>query len=205
MSLDNEKNLLRAKYKDIRKSLLNEITPNLQSRKSILDKAIFENLINNVDFKKYKSVLCYVSFGIEVDTLSLIEYLNSNGISVYAPKCYRLDSSMRFFQINGVQSLVGGEYKGILEPIEDTSNELLDFSNCLCVVPALAFDINGYRLGWGGGYYDRFLSKNRNVSTVGLVYSSCITDAIPKDNYDISVDFVISEKNILLCGGTNER
>ena len=112
---------------------------------------------------------------------------------------------MRFFQINGVQSLVGGEYKGILEPIEDTSNELLDFSNCLCVVPALAFDINGYRLGWGGGYYDRFLSKNRNVSTVGLVYSSCITDAVPKDNYDISVDFVISEKNILLCGGTNER
>lgn len=205
MSVDNEKNLLRAKYKDIRKSLLNEITPNLQSRKSILDKAIFENLINNVDFKKYKSVLCYVSFGIEVDTLSLIEYLNSNGISVYAPKCYRLDNSMRFFQINGVQSLVGGEYKGILEPIEDTSNELLDFSNCLCVVPALAFDINGYRLGWGGGYYDRFLSKNRNVSTVGLVYSSCITDAVPKDNYDISVDFVISEKNILLCGGTNER
>ena len=205
MSVDNEKNLLRAKYKDIRKSLLNEITPNLQSRKSILDRAIFENLINNVELKKCSSVLCYVSFGIEVDTLSLIEYLNSNGISVYVPKCYRLDSSMRFFKIDGVQSLVGGEYKGILEPIEDTSNELLDFSNCLCVVPALAFDINGYRLGWGGGYYDRFLSKNRNVSTVGLVYSSCITDDIPKDNYDISVDFVISEKNILLCGGTNER
>lgn len=204
MSIDSEKNLLRATYKDIRKSLLKETTLNLEIKKHSLDRQIFKNLVSNVDFNKYKSILCYVSFGIEVDTLSLIEYLTKNGIHVYAPKCYRENNCMKFFKIDSIQSLVYGEYKNVLEPIEDTSNELTDFSNCLCIVPALSFDTLGYRLGWGGGYYDRFFRANKNIFKVGLVYSSCIADTLPRDRYDISVDLVVSEENILLCGGTNE-
>lgn len=204
MSIDNQKNILRAKYKDIRKSLLKETTSNLEIKKYTLDRQIFKNLISNIDFNRYNAVLCYVSFGIEVDTLSLIEYLTKNGIDVYAPKCYREDSSMRFFKIDSIKSLIQGDYKGILEPIEDTSIELTDFSNCLCIVPALSFDTLGYRLGWGGGYYDRFFQSNTNIFKIGLVYNSCIADTLPRDNYDISVDLVVSEKNILLCGGTDE-
>ena len=203
MSITNEKNLLRANYKDIRKSL-KETTINGINEKKQLDKKVFENLINSMDFKRYNAILCYVSFGIEVDTHLLIEYLHNNGIPVYAPKCYQNDKSMRFFAINGLNNLVTGEYKGILEPQEDTSAELTNFSNCLCIVPALAFDINGYRLGWGGGYYDRFFHKNRDIFKVGITYNSCIAENIPKDCFDISVNMVVTENNILLCGGYNE-
>ncbi|MCD7799691.1 MAG: 5-formyltetrahydrofolate cyclo-ligase [Ruminococcus sp.] len=204
MNVTNEKNLLRNKYKDIRKSYLQEVTSNHESRKTVLDRQILKNLVDHVNFKQYKAVLCYVSFGIEVDTLRLIEHLVNDGISVYAPKCYRCNNSMRFFAIDGVDSLIYGEYKGILEPIEDESTELTDFSNCLCIVPALSFDVLGYRLGWGGGYYDRFLCANKNIFKVGLVYNTCISDTLPKDIHDVSVDLVVSEENILLCGGTNE-
>lgn len=202
MSIINEKNLLRVKYKDIRKSLIRETTLNGESKKSILDVQVFKNLVANVDFKKYKSILVYVSFGMEVDTHTLIDYLRERNISIYAPKCYKIDSSMRFFAINDIQNLVQGQYKGILEPIEDSNIELMDFSNCLCIVPALAFDTNGYRLGWGGGYYDRFLNSNKDIFKVGLAYNSCITENIPTAVYDISVDLVVTENNILLCGGT---
>lgn len=202
MSIINEKNLLRVKYKDIRKSLIRETTLNGTSKKSILDVQVFKNLVTNVDFKKYKSILVYVSFGMEVDTHTLIDYLRECNISIYAPKCYKIDSSMRFFAINDIQNLIHGQYKGILEPVEDSNIELVDFSNCLCIVPALAFDTNGYRLGWGGGYYDRFLNSNKDIFKVGLAYNSCIVKNIPTDVYDISVDLVVTENNILLCGGT---
>lgn len=205
MNLTDEKNFLRTKYKDIRNVLKKEtITENI-TKKSALDRDIFENLIHHIDFRNYKSILCYVSFGIEVDTRMLIDYLQEKNMPLYAPKCYTHDKSMRFFSINNTDSLISGEYKGILEPIEDTSNELLDFSNCLCIVPALAFDNQGYRLGWGGGYYDRFLASNSDIFKVGLTYNSCMTETIPKDIYDISVDIVVTEKNILLFGGTNEH
>lgn len=202
MSIINEKNLLRVKYKDIRKSLIRETTLNGESQKSILDVQVFKNLVANVDLKKYKSILVYVSFGMEVDTHTLIDYLRELNISIYAPKCYKIDSSMRFFAINDIQNLIHGQYKGILEPVEDSNIELMDFSNCLCIVPALAFDTNGYRLGWGGGYYDRFLNSNKDIFKVGLAYNSCIAENIPTDVYDISVDLVVTENNILLCGGT---
>lgn len=202
MSITNEKNLLRVKYKDIRKSLMKETALNGKSKKSILDVQVFKNLIANIDLKKYKSILVYISFGMEVDTHALIDYIREHNISVYAPRCYKNDSSMRFFAINNVQDLIHGQYKGILEPIEDPNSELINFDNCLCIVPALAFDINGYRLGWGGGYYDRFLKSNKNIFKVGLAYNSCIAKSIPIDIYDISVDLVVTENNILLCGGT---
>lgn len=194
MDINTEKEVLRENFKIIRKSLKNKIT---------LDNLIFRNLISHIDFSKYKSVIVYVSFGVEVDTLNLIEYLRSNNISIYSPKCYVEDKSMRFFNIDDKNSLVKGAY-GILEPLENPLNELTDFSNCLCIIPALSFDDFGYRLGWGGGYYDRFLSHHYDIFKVGIVYSSCLSDILPKDHFDISVDMVLTEKKILLFGGNDE-
>lgn len=191
MNVDDRKKLLREDFKNIRKSLHD---------KSGLDGQIFENLIKSIDFSKFNSVIVYVSFGLEVDTLSLIDYLRKNNFAVYSPKCYTQDKSMRFFSINDEKSLVRGAYN-ILEPIENPSNELIDFSKSICIVPALSFDRLGYRLGWGGGYYDRFLSSHKDIFKLGLVYSSCLCNTLPKDDYDISVDMVLTEKNILLCGG----
>jgi 5-formyltetrahydrofolate cyclo-ligase len=195
MSINTEKEKLRRHFKSVRKSIVD---------KSQLDEKLFENLKSHVDFSEYKSVIVYVSFGIEVDTLKLIAHLCSLGISVYAPKCYPEDKSMRFFKVDGLESLIHGAYN-ILEPVENPQNELLDFSSCLCIVPALAFDGLGYRLGWGGGYYDRFLSQHGDIFKLGITYETCIVDTIPRDNFDISVDMVLTEKKYITIGGQDEE
>jgi 5-formyltetrahydrofolate cyclo-ligase len=191
MSTNLDKDSLRRQYRALRKSLTD---------KTALDSELFNNLTTHVDFCRYRAVLCYVSFGIEVDTLRLIDYLRQNGIPTYAPKCHSLDSSMEFFAIDGLDSLSYGEYKGILEPTEDESRRLLDSNDCLCIVPALALDAHGYRLGWGGGYYDRFFSTHPGIFKVGITYQSCLRESIPKDSYDVPVDLVVTEKNILYTG-----
>lgn len=187
MDIDIEKNFLREKFKNVRKSF---------NDKETLDSLIFKSVVNHIDFSEYKSVMVYVSFGIEVDTLNLIEYLKDKNILTYSPKCYVRGRSMRFFNVNDKDSLVKGAY-GILEPLDVPSNELVDFSKSLCIVPALAFDKLGYRLGWGGGYYDRFLSCHRDIFKLGITYSSCLCDALPKGQFDIPMDMVLTEKNII--------
>jgi 5-formyltetrahydrofolate cyclo-ligase len=113
---------------------------------------------------------------------------------------------MRFFAVDGLDGRVYGEYRGILQPVEDTSRELTDYSDCLCVVPALAFDTQGYRLGWGGGYYDRFFEAYPSIFKVGLAYSSSTTRTpIPRDGHDVPVDVVVTDKSIVLCGGRDEH
>jgi 5-formyltetrahydrofolate cyclo-ligase len=204
MSITVEKNLLRTHYKEVRKSLMANAM-NGTTQKSLLDEGVFNSLVNHVDFRQYRAVLCYVSFGIEVDTHRLIDYLNSIGVPVYAPKCYKSDSSMKFFAIDGVESLTYGEYKGILEPLEDESKRLTNYDDCLCIVPALAFDRDGQRLGWGGGYYDRLFSVQSNLLRVGITYSNCLCERMPIDCFDIPMDMVVTEKNILFCGGNNEH
>jgi 5-formyltetrahydrofolate cyclo-ligase len=69
----------------------------------------------------------------------------------------------------------------------------------------LAFDGLGYRLGWGGGYYDRFLSQHGDIFKLGITYETCIVDTIPRDNFDISVDMVLTEKKYITIGGQDEE
>lgn len=84
---------------------------------------------------------------------------------------------------------------------------LSDFRNALVLVPGLAFDDRGYRIGYGGGYYDRFLARLKEnhvpVFTVGLAFSVCRTATLPHDAYDIPVDFIIDERRITDIHGTH--
>lgn len=197
MNVIEQKDTLRQYYKNVRKALSKE-------EKHGLDLKVFNNLVDTLNLEQYSSILCYVSFGLEVDTNMYIKRLIDSGLPLYVPKCYTDDRSMKFFRLNTLKRLVTGAYN-ILEPIQDTHSIILqDYSNSICIVPALSFDTNGYRLGWGGGYYDRFLGSNQNVYTVGICYDCCITDSIPKDQYDVHVDMVLTENNIYLTGGNNE-
>ena len=80
-----------------------------------------------------------------------------------------------------------------------------DLAGALVLVPALAFDAEGYRLGWGGGYYDRFLDGLRRAAVphaaVGLTYSVCTANALPRETHDIPVDLIIDERRIIYPHG----
>ena len=112
---------------------------------------------------------------------------------MYAPRCK--GKEMRFFRIADFSELKAGAF-GIPEPTG--SEEPDNFSASLCIVPALSFDENGYRMGYGGGYYDRFLRGYDGIS-VGICYDDFLGE-IPREEHDLPVDILVTETKILNLG-----
>ena len=112
------------------------------------------------------------------------------------PRCTKdsVDNDiMIFHEISCITDLKIGMY-GIPEPCEDLP-VFIPKGHCVCVIPALAFDKRGYRIGYGKGYYDRFL-RDFCGTKVGLCYSEFLKDTIPTGKYDSNVDTIITEKGI---------
>ena len=176
------KKQLRTHYKSVRNSIPAE-------NKSISDRNIYNHFVNSSFFNHFDTYLCYVSVGSEVETINIIESLLSNGKRVGVPYCE--GKTMHFYQIKSTDDLFCGSY-GIPTANVETAEKIEDFSNTLCIVPALSFDKKGYRLGYGGGYYDRFLSSH-TVSTLGLCYEYCIAESLPAESHDIKIRCVLTE------------
>lgn len=101
---------------------------------------------------------------------------------------------MVFIKINSLENLVTSSY-GILEPVGDKSNFNVDNLG-LIVMPGLAFDKQGNRLGYGGGYYDKFLSSNKiDNKKIALAYDFQVLDKVPSEKHDIKIDSIITEDN----------
>ncbi|MGN0467897.1 MAG: 5-formyltetrahydrofolate cyclo-ligase [Acutalibacteraceae bacterium] len=188
MQIINIKNSLRKKYKNIRNNLIDRNKKDLEILNRLKESKIYINC---------DSVLIYVSTEIEVDTHNLIEFLFNQGIKVAVPQCDTEKNTMEFYFINSMSDLICGAYN-IPEPDISHCIKVSNTSNSLCIVPGLSFDQSGYRLGFGKGYYDRFLSKS-DCLTVGLCYEECLCENLPHDNFDKRVSVVITENNIYNC------
>lgn len=171
-----DKQILRNKYKEIRKSIKN---------KELLDDSIFNKIIELKEYKENKLILIYVSLKDEVDTLKLIEHSLKIGKKVAVPKCE--GDNIEFYNINTLSDLEEGSFK-ILEP--KTNEIITDFSDSICIIPGLAFDKENNRIGYGRGFYDRFL-QNYNGIKIGLTYKECICEKIDNDSNDIKMDKII--------------
>lgn len=160
------------------------------------DEKIFLKLINSVGYKNADTILCYISTDIEVDTRKFIKQALKDGKKIAVPKCFN-DGIMIFFEINSLNNLIRSGF-GIDEPDENIHRRIdeNEINDALCIVPALSFDKNGMRLGYGGGFYDRFLSTYR-LNAVGICYSSCITDRIDAQAYDIKIKNIITENEYI--------
>ncbi len=150
------------------------------------DEAIYNNIKRLPQLKSARKVLCYISTEIEVGTRTLISELIAEGKNVYAPRCK--GKEMRFFRLFSSDDVKAGAF-GIPEPVGN--DEITDFSESVCIVPALSFDKNGYRLGYGGGYYDRFLLSYSGVA-VGICYDGFISE-VPREEHDLPVDILVTE------------
>lgn len=137
---------------------------------------------------KASAVLTYASTPIEVDTRRLIDYCLEKGIRVALPRSG--DTELSFFYINSVSELSTGRF-GIDEPPADDPAEFDE--NTLCVVPALCADGDGYRLGYGRGYYDRFLGGFPGTSVI-ICYSS-FKRQVPTEPHDVKANFTIFDRN----------
>ncbi len=158
-----------------------------------MDSEIQSRFLTLRQYAKCDTVFTYVSKDLEVDTYAIIRAAWANGKKVAVPKCIE-DSKMDFYYIESMDDLEDGSF-GVKEPVESKCKKVADLSRGLCIVPGLSFDAEGYRLGYGKGYYDRFLSKFGG-ETVGLCYSNCIKWKLPHGKYDRAVDVIVTDRYI---------
>ncbi len=154
------------------------------------DEMIFIRFINSSFYFNFEVFLIYVSVNNEVETAEIIRYLLKNNKKVAVPYCS--DSNMEFYYINSPEDLVKSRF-GIPSVDIVKSEKFKNFDKALCIVPTVSFDNNGNRIGYGGGYYDRFLAENK-LTTLGLCYERCMSENIPSESFDIKMDYVLTEK-----------
>ena len=155
---------------------------------------IMSSLLSHSQIQKADYVLMYHSLPDEVDTHSALDQLLAMGKKVLLPKVVS-DTEMTIHEYTGADSLQPSEPYGILEP---TTPEL-SIINCqlsIVVVPGMAFDRQGHRLGRGKGYYDRFLSRIPNIYKIGVCFPFQMLESIPSESTDVVMDEVITSLNL---------
>lgn len=162
--------------------------------KSELDTKICDNFIEFALKHKKKLFLMYVSNSFEVDTIRALSKLFDLKIKVAVPRCEKNSNLMNFYYINSSDDLEKGLF-GISEP-KNCCEKVSSFDDAICVVPAICYDKSGYRIGYGKGFYDRFLSENNCFLKIGLCYEEFVIDNVLADDYDITVDMILTESYI---------
>lgn len=176
---------LRQKYRSLRQSMPQEI-------KDERDEAISQQVRRLWQYQNNAILLVYVSTAIEVDTFRIIRNALVDGKKVAVPRCVPDTRNMEFYYIDSTDDLSPGMF-GVLEPAVNPERLYHECDGGLCIVPAFSYDWSGYRLGYGKGYYDRFLSRFEG-NIVGICYSDCVQRSLPHGRYDRPVELLVTEK-----------
>ncbi len=159
---------------------------------------IQRSIIRSAMYRECDCLLIYADYHGEVGTLTLVDDALINGKEVYLPKVLEGfdEARMEFYRIFSSHELVNG-YKGIREPLGNFERafdyEAYKDKNVLMLVPGVAFDKRGFRLGYGKGYYDNYLKNKPSVMKVGICFSMQICDELPASDNDVKLDFIVSE------------
>ena len=188
---NNLKDNLRKKMLNERKSMKIESVNDFSNK-------IISAIIESPRFVNYKNIMLYISFNKEVNTYPLAQWCLDNGKTVIAPYCIQSTREIVPYKITNLISDLNKSTFGVMEPKHD----LLEKANIdeidLIIVPGVVFDEHCNRIGFGAGYYDRFLSeKLENTPAIGIAYDYQIIDKIPTGEYDVPLDFIITEKRII--------
>lgn len=191
-----QKNIFRAKSKEYREHLTAD-------EKLRLDQKITNRFLNLWYYRDCDLLMTYVSTSIEVDTIPIIQKALEGGKRVAVPYCIAGTRNIDYYLINSLNDLAPGTF-GVMEPIVGKCKKLELFDGALCIVPALSFDISGYRLGFGKGYFDRFLASI-DIEKIGICYDSCIFDEVPRGRYDKQVNMIVTESRIIDLSSSDSR
>ena len=192
LEIRQQKKQIREECKKIRKSIEKQ-------HKEELDRKICDAIISSVSFHYADTVLLFYPLENEINLLPVFDEALKQGKKVAFPKCMP-DRRMEFFYVSSLCELKKGKYN-ICEP-QDVSDENKFDTSChpLCIVPCLAATKNGERLGYGAGYYDRFLHKFSGISGV-VQYEMLVFDTLVQEKrYDKKTDLLITEKGVSVVG-----
>ncbi len=203
--MESERGQLREQMKERRRALaLEEIVQKSAS--------VREAVLAMPEVEQTELVCMYLSYGREVDTRPLVAQFAAMGKRVAVPKVLG-PGAMEFYYIQSLADCVPGAY-GILEPKEGLTVVQPDFvltsdiadvtagvmqekiSRSVMLLPGLAFDQNGARMGYGGGYYDRYLTSYPQFTKIALAYEFSVFSKLPTEPHDIPVDYIITEEKI---------
>lgn len=186
---DAGKTAVRARYLILRRS-------SRASLRARADARILERLLALDVYRAAPLVLCYVSVGSEVDTRALMARALADGKRLAVPRVERHARRLSFCELSSPDELADG-FRGIPEPPADARPiSPLAMAGSVCVVPGLVFDADGYRVGYGGGYYDSFLALYPGYK-VGLARTWQVSgNPLPREAHDVALDVVVSEDGV---------
>lgn len=181
------------KKEEIREKLLKQLRSQDEEQRRIKSQEIKKKLFSHPEHKRAKTVMFYIAEDIEVDTEDMIKDNLRHGKKVVVPiTVVSRNELIASLLVDYDKELTKGPY-GILEPKSDFARPVPLKMIDLVIVPGVAFDKEGNRLGHGTGYYDRFLSKMpKDVPTIGLAFNFQIVDPLPTFSHDISVKEILS-------------
>ncbi len=145
-------------------------------------------------YRRAQQVLVYVSTPIEVDTKQIIQRALEDGKRVAVPRCVPDTREMEFYYVESLDELKPGSF-GVYEPEPHADRLVEDLSHGLCIIPAFCYDFAGYRLGYGKGYYDRFLPRFGG-NLIGICYSACVRRTLPHGRFDRPAELLVTENYI---------
>jgi len=167
---------------------------------AVLEKSrLIERLLtHHTRYQQANNILFYVSYGNEVHTHHLIQQALENGRTIFVPISDVTTQTLHIAQLTSWDDLAPGAY-GILEPRKDKRRFVSLDQIDLIIVPAVAFDREGNRLGHGKGYYDWLISQIPKAYSIGLAFGFQILEKIPIEPNDKAVDLIITEHDIFEC------
>ena len=185
MFIMNNKEEIRKKSIEIRKNITNT---------DIKSNIIFEKIINLDIYKKSKVIGIYNSLSSEVNTNKIIEYSFNNGKIVVLPKI--VNNDIKFYKIEKDKKYIKSKF-GVLEPIGIEDKYILKDNIPLMIIPGVSFDKNKNRMGFGKGYYDKYL-ENSNTYKIGICFQEQICEKLIVNSNDIKMDIVITNEKLYM-------
>ena len=149
-------------------------------------RSLCQKFLESDAYRACRTLYGYLPYNQEVRTVPMLERALRDGKRVAVPKCY--GDEMKFICLNDLTQVAPG-YAGIPEPIAD--EPVADDETALVLMPGLAFDREGHRIGYGGGFYDKFLSREPNHPTLTLCYDFQLLPHLDTEEHDIPVDTVL--------------
>ena len=184
------KKAIREKYRKIRRE-----TPEDQRKPA--EEKIAEHLFSLQEYEEARCIYCYVSIGDEADTRRIIAESLRRGKKTAVPRVTG-KHRMEFCLISSLADLCPG-FLSIPEPEPWCEKAAPPSEETLVILPGTAFDREGGRIGYGGGYYDAYLEGKENCRKAALAFHAQVAEKVPADSHDIRVDIIVTEEEIIRC------
>lgn len=184
--------------KELRKIMIEKRDNIHKEEKAVMDKNIIFSLKEKEFYKNSKNIFIYLGFGSEIDTMSYIQDFINDGKHIFIPRIDIKTKKMEAVEITSLDGLKENKY-GILEP-DNNKEEFYKNNLELIILPGVAFDHSGRRIGYGGGYYDRYLEDiDKRIIKVALIYDFQLLENVPAEEHDIKADYIITETMNIKC------